>query len=264
MDLELKDKTALVTGSTGGIGWAIAKALAQEGAHVYVNGRSAERVKVAIAKLKQEGVSGELLPAPFDVSTKEGAAALLKQIPALDILVNNVGIYEVKPFGEISDEDWERIFNVNVLSGIRLSRAYFPKMIAQNWGRILFISSESGVNTPAEMIHYGTTKTAQLAVARGLAEMTVGTNVTVNSILPGPTYSEGVKQFVKDVAASRGIEPKMVEEEFFKNVRPSSLIKRFATSDEVGALVAFVSSPRAAAINGTSLRVDGGVIRSII
>lgn len=264
MDLDLKGKKALVTGSTGGIGFAIAKVLAQEGALVYINGRSQETVNQAIAKLKQEGTRGELKSAPFDLSHKEGVEALLKEIPSIDILINNVGIYELKPFQDITDEDWMRIFEINVLSGIRLSRAFFPQMISQNWGRIIFISSESAINIPVEMIHYGMTKTAQLAVARGLAEITSGTNVTVNSVLPGPTYSQGVEQFVSEIAESKNIQPEQVEQEFFKTMRPSSLIQRFATTDEVADLVAFVCSPRAAAINGASLRVEGGVIRSIV
>lgn len=264
MDLELKGKKALVTGSTKGIGFSIAKILAQEGAIVYINGRSQDSVKKAIEQLKQEGIKGELIAAPFDLSSKEGFNSVQRAIPEVDILVNNLGIYEVKPFEEITDEDWMHIFEVNVISGIRLSRYYLPKMKAKQWGRIIFISSESGVNTPAEMIHYGVTKTAQLAVARGLAETTAGTKVTVNSVLPGPTLSAGVDDYVKQVAKARGIEPKQVENEFFVNVRPSSLIKRFASSDEVGALVAFVCSPKAAAINGAAVRVDGGVLRSIL
>lgn len=262
MDLGLKNKTALVTGSTGGIGFAIAKALAEEGAHVYINGRKQERVEHAISELK--GVPGKLSAAPFDLSNQEGAEALFKMIPSLDILVNNLGIYEVRSFEDISDEAWLRIFNINVLSGIRLSRHYFPLMLKQNTGRIVFISSESGVSIPKEMIHYGMTKTAQLAVARGLAEMTVGTQVTVNSVLPGPTFSEGVKGFVHEMAEASKKTAKEIEQEFFKTVRPSSLIQRFATIQEVGDLVAFVCSERAGAINGASLRVEGGVIRSII
>lgn len=262
MDFGLEGKVALVTGSTTGIGFAIAKLLAEEGACVYINGRSPEKVQEAITKIKTS--KGEVRSAPFNLSDKAGADTLIAAIPALDILINNLGIYEVKPFMEITDEDWLRFFNINVMSGIRLSRHYFPLMIAKNWGRIVFISSESGVNTPAEMIHYGMTKTAQLAIARGLAEMTKGTGVTVNSVLPGPTYSEGVEKFVDDVAKSRKMSPHQIEGEFFKTVRPSSLLQRFEKIEEVGAAVAFVCSMQAAAINGTSLRVDGGVVRSII
>jgi NAD(P)-dependent dehydrogenase (short-subunit alcohol dehydrogenase family) len=262
MDLGLKDKVALVTGSTAGIGFAIAKALAQEGASVYINGHTEEKVQAVIDKMKP--VKGKLFPAPFDLADNAGAEKLIKILPSVDILVNNLGIYEVKPFEEITDEDWLRFFNINVLSGIRLCRHYFPLMKTQNWGRIIFISSESAVNIPAEMIHYGTTKTAQLAVARGLAELTMGTGVTVNSVLPGPTYSEGVEQFVAEIAKTKKITPHEVEEEFFKTIRPSSLIQRFATTDEVGEFVAFVCSERASAINGAALRVEGGVVRSIL
>ena len=262
MDFDLKDKVALVTGSTSGIGFAIAKALAQEGASVYINGRSAEKIQAAIEKINP--VDGKLFAAPFDLKDKAGIDSLIKILPNVDILINNLGIYEVKPFEDITDEDWLRFFNINVMSGIRLCRHYFPGMIARNWGRIIFISSESAVNIPTEMIHYGMTKTAQLAIARGLAEMTKGTGVTVNSILPGPTYSEGVEQFVSEIAKSKNITPQQVEEDFFKTVRPSSLIQRFATIDEVGALAAFVCSKQGAAINGAPLRVEGGVIRSIL
>ncbi len=259
MDLGLKGKVALVTGSTAGIGFAIAKALAAEGALVYINGRSEEKVQAAIGKMR-----GELRPAVFDLSEKSGADGLIQAIPKLDILVNNLGIYEVCPFEQISDDDWLHIFNVNVMSGIRLSRHYFPLMKAQNWGRVIFISSESAVNIPAEMIHYGMTKTAQLAVARGMAEMTAGTRVTVNSVLPGPTYSEGVEEFVRQISKAQKASSHDFEKEFFKSVRPSSLLKRFATVEEVGDFVAFVCSERAAAINGASLRVEGGVVRSIL
>jgi NAD(P)-dependent dehydrogenase (short-subunit alcohol dehydrogenase family) len=259
MDLDLKGKKALVTGSTVGIGFAIAKALAEEGATVYINGRTLQRVEEAIEKLPFD-----VMPAPFDLSTKEGVEALTKNIPQIDILINNLGIYEAKQFEDISDEDWMRFFEINVLSGIRLSRFYFPKMKAKNWGRILFISSESAVNIPAEMIHYGMTKTAQIAIARGLAELTIGTNVTVNSILPGPTYSEGVEDFVHQIANTQNLSTDKVEKDFFKTMRPSSLIQRFATTDEVGALAAFISSDKAAAINGAALRVEGGIVRSIL
>lgn len=264
MDLGLKNKVALVTASTDGIGLAIAKVLGQEGACVYINGRSPEKVQTAIDQLKGDNFPGELRPASFDLSHKTGVGALIKSIPSIDILVNNLGLYEVKPFEEISDEDWWRFFEINVLSGVRLSRHYLPKMKEKNWGRIIFISSESAVNIPAEMIHYGVTKTAQLAVARGLAETTAGTRVTVNSILPGPTSSKGVQEYVDQMAQSRGITSHQVEEEFFKTVRPGSLLQRFATTDEVAALVAFVCSERAAAINGAALRVEGGLVHSVV
>ncbi len=260
MDLKLKNKVALVSASTDGIGFAIAYELAHEGACVYVNGRTSERVTMAIEKMRKMGVSGELRPAPFDLSTAAGAKSLNGAIPALDILVNNLGIYETKPFEEITDEDWKRFFDINVLSGVRLSRFYFPKMLKKNWGRIIFISSESGLFIPPEFIHYGVTKTAQLALARGLAELTVSTGVTVNSVLPGPTHTEWVDKYI----AAKGVSQKEAEKEYFKTVRPTSLIRRFAEPSEVAGLVAFVCSERGSAINGSSLRVEGGIVRSII
>ena len=263
MDLRLKNKTALVSGSSEGIGFAIAHALAKEGASVYINGRSSKSVNAAIDKLRKMGVTGDLHPAPFDLSTAEGVKSLIKAVPHVDILVNNLGIFEVKPFEEITDEDWRRFFEVNVMSGVRLSRFYFPQMIQKNWGRIIFISSESGVNIPEAMIHYGVTKTAQLALARGLAEKTVSTGVTVNSVLPGPTYTAGVEKFLGEIAASQGISAKEVEKQFIKKERPSSLIQRFARPDEVASLVAFVCSELASAINGAALRAEGGIVRSI-
>lgn len=262
MELGLKGKTALVTGSTEGIGFSIAKTLAVEGATVYINGRSAEKVHAAINKLKE--IKGKFLPAPADLADQNSFQKLIKTIPSLDILINNAGIYEVKEFEEITDEDWIRIFNINVMSGIRLCRHYFPLMKKKNWGRIIFISSESGVNIPVEMIHYGMTKTAQLSIARGLAAKTVNTDITVNSVLVGPTFSSGVEKFVSDIAKSKKITPKEVEEDFFKSVRPSSLIKRFATSDEIAAFVTFLCSKQAAVINGSALRAEGGIINSII
>jgi NAD(P)-dependent dehydrogenase (short-subunit alcohol dehydrogenase family) len=263
MDLQLNGKRALVTGSSAGIGFAIAAALAREGAAVVINGRSASRLEESAKKLRASGAKGEIIASAIDLSTQTGVDALLKQIPEVDILVNNLGIYEPKPFDQITDADWLKIFEVNVMSGIRLSRAYLPKMKQKNWGRIIFISSESAVNIPAEMIHYGMTKTAQLAISRGLAETTAGTGVTVNSVLPGPTRSEGVEQFMESMAKAEGKDVAQAEKEFFKTVRPSSLLKRFATPDEVAALVAFVASPLSSATNG-ALRVDGGVVRSIV
>ncbi|WP_308189823.1 SDR family oxidoreductase [Nostoc sp. XA010] len=199
-----------------------------------------------------------------DTGTASGVEKLFQEVPHVDILINNLGIYEPKTFFDITDKDWLNIFEVNVLSGVRLSRQYLQKQLEQNWGRIIFISSESAIQIPVEMIHYGTTKTAQLAIARGLAEMTVGTGVTVNSVLPGPTRSEGVEEFITNLAQERGIDRAEVEAEFFQNVRPSSLIKRFATNEEVAAIVVYLSSPVASATNGAALRVDGGVIRSIV
>jgi NAD(P)-dependent dehydrogenase (short-subunit alcohol dehydrogenase family) len=264
MDLQLTNKKTLVTGSTAGIGFAIASLLAQEGASVVVNGRSQQRVDDALQRIRSENKSAQLTGIAADLGTKEGVAVLTGQLTAVDILVNNLGIFEPKLFPEITDEDWLRFFEVNVLSGVRLSRFYLPKMLQKNWGRIVFMSSESALNTPVEMVHYGVTKTAQLALARGLAETTAGTNVTVNSVLPGPTRSEGVERFVQDMAKGQGGDEKAVEKEFFRSVRPSSLLKRFETPEEVAAMVAYVCSPRASATNGAALRVDGGVVKSIV
>jgi NAD(P)-dependent dehydrogenase (short-subunit alcohol dehydrogenase family) len=260
MDLQLKGKIALISGSTAGIGHAIAASLAREGARVIVNGRTSVAVDSAVASLKSSG--GDVLGFAGDLSSAAVAEQLLRQHPQVDILVNNLGIFEVKPFEEISDEEWKRFFDVNVLSGARLSRLYLPSMRRRNWGRIIFISSESGLQIPAEMIHYGMTKAAQIAVARGLAEATAGTGITVNSVLPGPTRSRGVGDFVADWAAKSGKSAQTVEDEFFKTARPTSLIKRFATTEEVAAMVTFVASPLSAATNGAALRVDGGVVKS--
>jgi NAD(P)-dependent dehydrogenase (short-subunit alcohol dehydrogenase family) len=264
MDLQLKNKKALVTGSTAGIGFAIASLLAQEGASVVVNGRSPERAQQAAQRIQTETNNAQVTGVAADVGTKEGVNLLFRDVPEVDVLVNNLGIFEPKPFGEISDEDWLRFFEVNVLSGARLSRFYLPQMLQKNWGRIVFISSESGVNIPVEMIHYGVTKTAQIALARGLAEATAGTGVTVNSVLPGPTRSEGVARFVQDLAKGQGTDAARVEAEFFRTARPTSLLRRFATPEEVAAMVVYVCSPRASATNGAALRVDGGVVRSIV
>jgi NAD(P)-dependent dehydrogenase (short-subunit alcohol dehydrogenase family) len=264
MDLQLRDKKALVSGSTAGIGFAIASLLAQEGASVVVNGRPPRRVEEAVRRLQGKQPGARVTGVAADLGTREGVAQLTGLVPAVDILVNNLGIFEPRPFPEITDEDWLRFFEVNVLSGVRLSRFYLPGMLQKDWGRVVFISSESGLNIPVEMIHYGVTKTAQIALARGLAETTAGTGVTVNSVLPGPTRSEGVEQFVQDLAKAQGTDAAAVEADFFRTARPSSLLKRFATPEEVAAMVVYVCSPRASATDGAALRVDGGVVRSIV
>ena len=248
MNLQLDGKTALVSGSTGGIGLAIAAALAAEGASVIINGRTQKRVDEAMKR------SGAAHGIAADLGTAEGAHAVIERFPEVDILVNNLGIFEPKPFEEIPDADWLRFFEVNVLSGVRLSRHYIGPMRRKNWGRIVFISSESALQIPVEMIHYGMTKTAQLAISRGLAETTAGTAITVNSVLPGPTASEGVNEFVDRLAQGKKTDRSAIEQEFFSDARPTSILQRFATPEEVAAVVAFVCSPLASAVNGTSLQ----------
>ncbi|MDR6940186.1 SDR family NAD(P)-dependent oxidoreductase [Mucilaginibacter pocheonensis] len=264
MDLQLTSKKALISGSTAGIGLAIAKKLAAEGAEVIVNGRTQQRVDKAIAEIKAETNSQKVTGITADFSKADEIDALIKQLPQIDILVNNVAIFEPKEFAAITDEDWMRFFEVNVLSGVRLSRAYFPKMLDQNWGRIIFISSESALQIPAEMIQYGTTKTAQLAVSRGLAELTKGTNVTVNTVLPGPTLSEGVGGFIEAMAKNGNTTEEQVKKQFFAEIRPTSLIQRFTEPEEVANLVAYIASPLSSATNGAALRADGGVVKTAV
>lgn len=264
MDLQLKNKKVFVSGSTAGIGFAIAQRFLQEGAQVIINGRTKESVSKAVDELKSLVANAEVAGIAADFSKADEVNNLVTTLPEVDILINNAGIFEPKPFAEIPDEDWFKFFEVNVMSGIRLSRHYFPKMIAKNWGRIIFISSESAVFIPSEMIHYGMTKTAQLAVSRGLAELTQGTGVTVNSILPGPTKSKGVGGFLEDLSKSRGKQIDAVEEDFFRHMRPTSLLQRFASVEEIANTVAYFSSPLASATNGASIRADGGLIRSIL
>ncbi len=264
MNLQLKDKTALVSGSTAGIGLAIAKKLAEEGATVYINGRTQQRVDDTIHQLRDEVPGANVKGVPADFANVDDVNNLIKQIPVVDILINNVGIFEPKAFDEIPDEDWLKFYEVNVMSGIRLSRHYFPQMLKKDWGRIIFISSESAINIPEEMIHYGMTKTAQLAVSRGLAELTKGTNVTVNAVLPGPTKSEGAKGFVEDLARKEDKTKDQVEKEFFQNARPTSLLQRFATTEEIANIVVYVASPLSSATNGAALRADGGVVKIVI
>lgn len=264
MNMDLTGKRALVTGSTGGIGYGIAKALAELGATVAINGRAQDRVSEAIARLKAETGHHGFIGAPGDVATADGTMRLVSGLPDVDILINNTGIFEPKPFFDIPDEDWQRFFETNVMSGVRLSRAYTPAMVARGWGRVVFIASESALNIPVEMVHYGMTKTAQLAVSRGLAESVSGTGVTVNSVLPGPTLSEGVADFMKAMAPDSGdVDLDAMGRAFVKEHRPTSLIGRLATVDEVANMVAYICSPAASATSGAALRVDGGVLRSI-
>jgi NAD(P)-dependent dehydrogenase (short-subunit alcohol dehydrogenase family) len=263
LDLGLQGKLALVSGSTAGIGYAIAEQLVREGAGVIVNGRTPQAVDAAVARLNAMG-AGRALPFAGDLSTAAAATGVARNYPDVEIVVNNLGIFEPKDFLDITDEEWMRFFEVNVLSGIRLARLYLPAMRTRNWGRIIFISSESGVQIPPEMIHYGVTKTAQLAVSRGLAESLAATGITVNCVLPGPTRSRGVEEFVDALAKREGKTFQQFETEFFQKVRPTSLIKRFARPEEVAAMVAYVASPLASATTGAALRVDGVVVKSAV
>jgi NAD(P)-dependent dehydrogenase (short-subunit alcohol dehydrogenase family) len=265
MDLGLSGKRALVTGSTAGIGLAIATTLAREGAKVIVNGRTQTRVDEAVAQVRQQaGAGADVRGVAIDLGTVAGAREAIAAVPEVDLLVNNLGIYQAKPFEQLTDDDWLRILEVNVLSGVRLARHYFPAMLKRNAGRVVFISSESGVQIPAEMIHYGVTKSAQIALARGMAELTAGTAVTVNSVLVGPTRSEGVEQFVAGLAKDQGLTAEQVEHEFFKTMRPTSLIKRFETPEEVAAVVAFLCGQAASAINGAAIRAEGGLLKGML
>lgn len=264
MNLQLKNKTAFISGSTAGIGFAIAKRLLTEGARVVINGRTQESIDKAVSNLKESVKDAAVSGIAADFSKVDDVNKLIALLPEIDILINNAGIFEPKTFEEIPDEDWFRFFEVNVMSGIRLSRHFFPKMLQKNWGRIIFISSESAVFIPDEMIHYGMTKTAQIAVSRGLAELTKGSQVTVNSILPGPTKSKGVGTFIEDLSKTNNTSVDAVEKDFFKNMRPTSLLQRFATVEEVADTVAYYVSPLASATNGAAIRVEGGLIRSVI
>ena len=263
MNIDLSGKTALVTGSTSGIGHAIAKGLASAGAEVVVNGRTQAKVDAAVASITKAASNAKVHGIAADVSTAMGCESLIAALPDVDILVNNAGIFEPKDFVDIPDEDWTRFFETNVMSGVRLSRAYLPGMLKRNWGRVIFISSKSALNIPKEMIHYGTTKTAQLAISRGLAEMTRGTAVTVNSVLPGPTMSEGVETFVKDLAKQNGESVEKAATKFVKQFRPTSLLQRFASVEEIANMVVYVASKQASATNGAALRVEGGIVQTI-
>ena len=263
MNIDLKEKTALVTGSTSGIGHAIVKGLAVAGANVVVNGRTQAKVDTAVAAVAKAAPGSKIAGVAADVSTAAGCDTLVEMLPDVDILINNAGIFEPKGFFDIADDDWSRFFEVNVMSGVRLSRAYLPGMLKRNWGRIVFISSESALNIPKEMIHYGMSKTAQLAVSRGLAEMTRGTAVTVNSVLPGPTMSEGVETFIKDLAKHNGVSVEEATKQFFQQQRPTSLLQRFATVEEIANLVVYVASKQSSATNGAALRAEGGIVQTI-
>ncbi|MBL3655172.1 SDR family NAD(P)-dependent oxidoreductase [Fulvivirga sediminis] len=264
MDLQLNNKTALITGSTAGIGYGIARALAKEGASVIINGRKQEELVEAMEKLRQETGSENVNGIAADFAKKKDIDKLLKAVPDVDILINNVGIFNQVDFAEITDEEWFETFEINVMSGVRLARHYFSKMMEKNEGRIIFISSESALNIPTEMVHYGMSKTAQLAVSRGLARLTKGSNVTVNSVLPGPTWSRANKNGIEQQAQDEGKSVDEVLNDFFENRRPTSLTQRFAEVDEVANMVAYVASPLSSATNGAALRVDGGVVNSIV
>lgn len=264
MDLQLTSKTAFVSGSTQGIGFAIARLLLLEGAAVVINGRTPEKTAMAVKKLQEEIPAAKVSGIAADFANAAEVNKLLDTLPDIDILINNVGIFELKEFTDIGDEDWLRIFEINVLSGIRLSRYLLPKMLAKNRGRIVFISSESGIHIPGNMIHYGTTKTAMLAVSRGLAELTRNTGVTVNAILGGPTYSEGVAGAVAQIAGAQNRSVEQVKTDLIKTLNPTSLLQRFIDPSEIASLVAYLSSPLAAATNGAALRADGGVLNTIV
>jgi NAD(P)-dependent dehydrogenase (short-subunit alcohol dehydrogenase family) len=263
MQIDLNNRRAVVTGSTLGIGFAIAKGLAAAGAKVVINGRSEKSVNAARDRLMTAVPKAQIETVAADLATSEGVAAFVAKVPETDILVNNLGIFEPKPFEEIGDGDWQRFFETNVMSGVRLSRAFLPGMRKKNWGRIVFISSESGLNIPVEMVHYGMTKTAQLAISRGIAASVAGTGITVNSVLPGPTRSEGVLDFFGKLAKEANMTEAEMEKEFFAKHRPSSLLQRLASTDEVANMVVYVCSPQASATTGAALRVDGGVVSTI-
>src|SRR5450432_189059 len=263
MDLQLKGKTALVSGSTLGIGFAIASALAREGSTVIVNGRTQARVDETIARITKDNPSAQLRGAAADLTSVDGVAAVARQFPDVDILVNSLGGYEAKSFFDLSDSDWQRMWEKNVMGGMRLTRQYMNGMLARNWGRVIFISSEAALNPTGDALHYGVTKTAVLGLSRGLAELTVGTAVTVNAVLPGPTRTEDTVAWMTGVAKEKGISAAAAEKNYFETVRPASIIRRFAEPSEVASLVAYVASPLSAVTNGASLRVDGGIVHSI-
>jgi NAD(P)-dependent dehydrogenase (short-subunit alcohol dehydrogenase family) len=263
MDLQLKNKTVFISGSTAGIGYAIAKTFAQEGAIVYLNGRSADKVDEAVRQILTEQPEATVHGIVADLATEQGFAKVSTELPAVDILINNLGLFEPVDFFESKDEDWNKLFDINVMSGVRLTRRLMPKMLEQNWGRVVFISSESGLQIPTEMIHYGMSKTAQLSLTNGLAQLTKGTGVTVNAVLPGPTFSQGAERFFGELATKRGTTIQEVERQYFSETRPLSLLQRFITPEEVAATVAFIASPRAAATNGAAIKTDGGILKGL-
>lgn len=264
MNINLKGRKAIVTGSTAGIGRAIAEGLAAVGAAVVINGRSEERVSAALAELRELFPATEFIGVAADLATAEGSAALAKQIPDADILVNNAGTARPNGFFEQDDSAWLDLFQLNVMSAVRAARHYVPGMKERGWGRVVFISSESAVNIPKEMIDYGMTKTAMLSVSRGLAELLGGTGVTVNAVLPGPTNSEILSNWMKATAEEQGITQDEAEQQFLKTMRPTTLINRFTTTEEVANMVVYVCSEQASGTTGAALRVDGGVLRSIL
>jgi NAD(P)-dependent dehydrogenase (short-subunit alcohol dehydrogenase family) len=263
MIIDLKGRKAVVTGSTGGIGRAIAEGLARAGAAVVINGRLDARVTEALTQMRAMFPGADISGVAADVSTASGAASLIAAAEDADILVNNLGTARPKPFADITDQDWLDLFEFNVMSGVRMARHHLPRMVARGWGRMVFISSESAVNIPKEMIDYGMTKTAQLAISRGLAESVAGTGVTVNAVLPGTTRSESLIGWMTGIAQSQGITVAQAEANFLKTMRPTSLIKRFSTTDEVANMVVYVCSEQASATSGAALRVDGGVVRYV-
>ena len=263
MDMQLSNRRALITGSTSGIGYAIARALAAEGAHVTLTGRTQARVDQALAKMKMDVPNAKADGVAADCATAAGAEAVFAKVPETEILVNNLGIYERKPFFDIPDEDWNRLFEVNVMSGVRFTRFYTPRMVQRKWGRVVFVSSESGLNIPPEMIHYGFSKTAQLSISRGLAVALAGTGVTVNALLPGPTHTDNSDEMRKQRAAEAGVSMEQLEQQFFDKFRPSSILKRFADADEVAPLAVYLCSPLSALTTGAALRVEGGIVNQI-
>lgn len=263
MNLQLTNKSVFVSGSTAGIGYAIARTFVREGATTYLNGRSREKVEEAVAKILTEIPEARIKGIVADLTTQQGVEELFGQLAHADILVNNLGLFEPVAFFDSTDADWQKLFDINVMSGVRLTRFYLQKMLEKNWGRVIFISSESGLQIPTEMIHYGLSKTAQLSLTNGLAQLTKGTGVTVNAVLPGPTFSQGAERFFGELATQRGSSIKEIERQYFTETRPLSLLQRFITPDEVAATVAFISSEWAAATNGAAIKVDGGILKGL-